>query len=243
MPERKVMTRLQTLRLLDKLVDDGKSTTMCFRQGGDPSRLEKVVRVTLGLEAPPDGLMDAVLSSKTGGILYWGELGRYLVVPPFPMLDDFVTPGYDTSPLRALLQSKFTIGVVLLRLGSYAIGVFRGDTLMSSKIGTGLVHSRHKKGGSSAHRFERHREKQMEYFFTRVCAHVREQLEPVVRDLDYVIYGGERYSLLEFRKQCQFLKRLDDRTLDTLANVRRPCQATLKAAIHLVWSSLVIKWQ
>jgi peptide subunit release factor 1 (eRF1) len=141
------------------------------------------------------------------------------------------------------LESKFTIGVVLLRLGSYAVGVFRGDTLMSSKVGTGLVHSRHKKGGSSARRFERHREKQMEYFFDRVCVHVREQLEPMVRDLDYVIYGGERYNLLEFRKQCQFLRRLDDRTLDTLANVRRPRQATLEAAIHLVWSSLVIKWQ
>jgi hypothetical protein len=82
----------------------------------------------------------------------------------------------------------------------------------------------------------------MEYLFTRVCNHVREHLEPHLQRLDYVIYGGERHTLLEFRKQCEFLQKFDDRTLAALLNVREPRQATLQAAIGQVWSSEVVVW-
>jgi hypothetical protein len=83
----------------------------------------------------------------------------------------------------------------------------------------------------------------MEYFFTRVCNHVQERLEPYLQQLDYVIYGGERHTLLSFRKQCHFLQLLDELTLGTLLNVREPKQATLEAAITQVWSSEVIQWE
>jgi peptide subunit release factor 1 (eRF1) len=110
-------------------------------------------------------------------------------------------------------------------------------------VGTGLVHSRHRQGGSSAHRFERHREKQIESFFDRVCGHVREHLEPYVKQLDYVIYEGERHTLLSFHKQCEFLQQFDDRVLGTTLHVREPRQTTLEAAIGQAWSSDVIVWE
>jgi hypothetical protein len=72
---------------------------------------------------------------------------------------------------------------------------------------------------------------------------VREHLEPHLRQLDYVIYGGEKHTLFSFRKQCAFLQQFNDRTLGTLLNVREPKQATLEAAISQVWSSAVIQWQ
>jgi len=91
-----------------------------------------------------------------------------------------------------------------VRLGDYGPGVVKGETLLTSKVGQRVVHARHRQGGSSSHRFERHREKQMETFFTRVCGHVREQLEPFARQLDYIIYGGTRETILDFRKTMSF---------------------------------------
>jgi hypothetical protein len=72
---------------------------------------------------------------------------------------------------------------------------------------------------------------------------VREHLEPYLKQLDYVIYGGERHTLLSFRKQCEFLQQLDDRVLSTMLNVREPKQATLEAAITQAWSSEVVEWK
>ena len=192
-------------------------------------------------EVLPD-IADIVGHSKTGAVIFWGEQYKYLVLPPFPIKERLFSSGYDVEPLCSLLQQELTLALILIRLGAYAVGVFQGEQLVSSKVGTGLVHSRHRQGGSSAHRFERHREKQIESFFTRVCTHVQENLEPYAKQLSYIIYGGERHTLLSFRKQCEFLQQFDDRTLAKTLNVREPKQATLEAAISQVWSSEVFVW-
>jgi len=101
-----------------------------------------------------------------------------------------------------MLKHDYIIGVVLVRLGSYGIGVCLGDKLVSSMVGTGIVHGKHSKGGSSAHRFERHRDKQIETFLIRVCGHVREQLESYEKSIDYMVYGGARTTILMAQKYC-----------------------------------------
>jgi len=234
------------LQLLDELEDaESPATSLYIPHDLPASEVEKTLKAPLGpgVEEVISDIAEAVGRSKTGTVILWGEQGKYLVLPPFPIKEKLFASGYDVEPLRALLQQDLTVALILLRLGAYAVGVFQGEKLVSSKVGTGLVHSRHKKGGSSAHRFERHREKQIEYFFTRVCHHVQERLEPYLQRLDYVIYGGERHTLLSFRKQCHFLQQLDERTLGTLLNVREPKQAALEAAITQVWSSEVIQWE
>ena len=239
-------TKVKMLRLLDELeTAEGQATSLYIPHDLPGTEVEKTLKAPLGPcveEVMPD-ITEAVGRSKAGAVIFWGEEDTYLVLPPFPVKEKLFASGYDVEPLRELLQQELTVALILLRLGAYAIGIFKGEKLVSGKVGTGLVHSRHSKGGSSAHRFERHREKQMEYFFTRVCGHVREHLEPHLQQLDYVIYGGERHSLLSFRKQCKFLEQLDDRVLSTILNVREPRQATLEAAISQVWSSTVIQWQ
>ena len=234
------------LHLVDEMeTAQGPATSLYIPHDLPLPEIEKTLKVPLGPgieEALPD-IDEAVVSSKPGGVVFWGEQGKYLVLPPFSVKERLLSSGYDVEPLRELMQQELTLALILLRLGAYAVGVFGGEKLVSSKVGTGLVHSRHSKGGSSAHRFERHREKQIEYFFTRVCGHVREHLEPHLQQLDHVIYGGERHTLLSFRKQCKFLEQLDDRVLSTILNVREPKQAALEAAITQVWSSEVIQWQ
>ncbi len=78
---------------------------------------------------------------------------------PFPPL-----PAGADSPalIAAHAVADRTVGVLLVRLGGYAAGVFTGAdaTLVASKVGSRLVHGRSAAGGTSQHRFARRREKQ-----------------------------------------------------------------------------------
>src|SRR4030042_729437 len=180
-PTRRRFTRQRMLSLLDELkADNSPSTSLYMPDDLTMPEFEKTLKAPLGhgLEEVMPDITDAVARSKTGAVLFWGTENKYLVLPPFPVKEKLFASGYDVGPLRSMLQQDLLLPLVLVRLGAYAVGVFQGEKLVSGKVGTGLVHSRHSKGGSSARRFERHREKQIEYFFERVCGHVREHLEP-----------------------------------------------------------------
>jgi len=182
------------------------------------------------------------LTSKTGSVIFWCVGGKYVVLPPFPLPEKIVCHNIDTTPLSASLSKDHLIALVLVRLGSYGIGVYRGEKRVSSKVGTGLVHGRHRQGGSSAHRFERHRDKQIEYFLTRVCQRAREQIEPYVKSLDYIAYGGARTTILLLQKQCPVLGNLETPALPPLLDIREPRQAVLESSLTQVWSSTVFEW-
>lgn len=238
--------RLKRRKMLDLLAEleaaGGQASSFYLPPGRSACEIEELLaRVPYPGLPPLD--FGRISRSVTGAVLFWGEAHRYLVLPPFPVVENRVFLGYHVVPLRALLEAELTIALVLVRLGAYAVGVFRGEQLLTSKVGSGLVGARHKKGGSSQSRFARHREKQVETFFSRVCVRLREQLEPYLRPLDYVVYGGERFTLGQFRKQCAFSQSLDSYTLAYQLDVRQPKRATLEAAIEQVWSSGVTRWQ
>jgi peptide subunit release factor 1 (eRF1) len=211
--------------------------------GLHPSEIEKTIGVVITDKTVLSEIVHEVSHSTTGGALFWGEQHKYLILPPFPVTEKLISQGYDIELLHGLINRELTIALVLVRMGAYGIGVFHNEKLIASKVGAGLVHGRHRQGGSSAHRFERHREKQIEYFFTNVCLHVREKLEPYLSQINYLFYGGETFTIRSFREQCQFLKKLDDRTLPRLLNVREPKQASLEQAIHDTCSGQVMQWK
>ena len=243
-PVQQRLKKQPLLRLLSKLATTNEQAISVYIPKSLPlADIENTLGVVLNEKQILPGIVSDIAKSTTGAALYWGEQYKYLVLPPFPMAENLILQGYDVGLLRSLMEQDITIALVLVRMGAYAIGVFQRESLVSSKVGTGLVHSRHKKGGSSAHRFERHRDKQIEYFFSRVCAHTREKLEPHLQRLDYLYYGGENFTIRSFREQCQFLKKLDNRTAEVLLNVREPKQASLEVAIGEVWSSQVIQFQ
>lgn len=188
-------------------------------------------------------LVKLVSNSKTGAVIFWSNEHKCLLLPPFPISEKHLTHSNATEQLRSLLGYDYTIALVLVRLGSYAIGVCRGEKLVNSKVGTGLIHGRHKKGGSSTHRFERHRDKQIESFLTRVCQHAREQLEPHDKVLDYVVYGGSRTTIQLLYKQCAYISKLDTPALPPLFDIPKPRQAVLETAVSRVWSSTIVEWQ
>ncbi|MCD6453585.1 MAG: hypothetical protein J7K77_04805 [Dehalococcoidales bacterium] len=153
-----------------------------------------------------------------------------------------MTHGYDTQPVCHQLQSNLRIALVLIRLGAYAIGISEGEKLITSKVGTGLIHSRHRQGGSSERRFARHRDKQIEAFFIRVCNHARQQLEPQAKTLDYIVYGGARTTISHFQKRCPFLHQFDRRQLKLLLTIPEPRQAILKTTLSHLWTTQVTQW-
>ncbi|MFO8100602.1 MAG: Vms1/Ankzf1 family peptidyl-tRNA hydrolase [Dehalococcoidia bacterium] len=240
---RRRLNRERTLRFLEELGASPEAGVSLYLPAGMPEEeAQNALNEAVATAQIASYLGSLACPSRTGAVLFWGTDCKILVLPPFPLGEKFLLSGYNVDPLQHLLEQELTIGLVLLRLGEYAIGIFRGEHLLTSKHGTGLVHSRHKKGGSSQGRFERHREKQMESYFTRVCAHARNQLEPYETDIDYLVYGSERNTLLKFRRQCSYLKRFDSRTRDSLLDIRHPNRAALKASIENIWSSEVIEF-
>lgn len=237
------LPRVKLLHLLEELKANSIEVgSLCVPPGSSRTNIEKMMETIVDTRTAPQDLAGSIAESQTGAILFWGPNHRYLVMPPFPLARESVSRTCEIEPLHSLLNQELLLGLVMVRMGEYGIGVFQGDKILSSKVGTGLVHSRHRQGGSSSHRFERHREKQVETFFTRVCEHAREQLEPYARKLDYVIYGGTRETVADFRKQCHFLQEFDKRTLGRLLNTREIHQAGLMEGFQEAWSSRVIKW-
>ena len=235
--------RSKMLAFLGKLaLTQGQAISLYLPQGTPQTRVENLLRQVLATPDIPPGTADVIAGSRMGAAVFWSPLRTYVVLPSFPITEEYIANGYDVEPLRSLLSRDFLIALILVRLGAYSIGICQGTELVDSKTGTGLVHARHKKGGSSQARFARHREKQIEQFLERVCGHVREHIEPHARSLDYLVYGGARTTILSLRKRCPFLSQFDDRILRMLLDVPEPRQAVLEKAIGTIWSTDVMEW-
>jgi peptide subunit release factor 1 (eRF1) len=123
---------------------------------------------------------------------------RVVCEPPFPPLDEGVRgdrAGYEPSALLDHVRRERTVFVLLVRLGGHAAGVFVGERLMESKVGTRLVHGRHRKGGSSSGRFARRREGQARAAMEAAADVAARVLAPWAGRLDAVVLGGDRRAL------------------------------------------------
>jgi peptide subunit release factor 1 (eRF1) len=239
------LTRSKMLEYLDNLSAEKQEDrlTLFIPPRLPPEKLTDMVNKISVSPAIIKEIYDICTSSANGTVIFTDKQKTSLVGPPFPIRDSVMMAGFEPEHLKAMLSQDYVIGLVLIRLGSYGIGVCKGDKLVTSKVGTGLVHSRHRQGGSSSHRFERHRDKQMEIFFNRVCGHVREQLEPYEQQMDYVVYGGAWETIQLFVKYCPFLSKLDKPILPTLSDTPEPKRDVLEKAVGRVWSSTVYEWR
>jgi peptide subunit release factor 1 (eRF1) len=185
------------------------------------------------------GLPAGLMESETGLVLLWSDDCKYVLVPPFPVDLNQFFPAWDTSYLRALLDKKYLLGVVLLRLGGYSVGVFEGDRLLTSKTGTRFVKGRHKAGGQSQRRFERRREEQARELFDKACSIVATQFAPYEERLDYVFLGGDKLTLHSFLKRCEYLQRLAGKTLARILPVGKPRYEALCSMPSQIWKTRV----
>ncbi len=180
-----------------------------------------------------------IAGAETGAVIFWGMTQKLVIRPPFPVKEKFVTAGYEVETLRELLNQKLKIGIILVRLGYYSIGIAQDEKLIEHKTGTGLVHGRQRQGGSSANRFRQRRVEQTHHFLERVVTHTREMFEPQTRSLDYVVYGGARTTITELLKHSIFFKQFEKRLLPPLLDISNPHYDVLQKAVTEVWSSRV----
>ena len=120
--------------------------------------------------------------------------------PPFPPLPPTVPsapsrPGFHPGPLVDHASVDRTVGVLLVRAGGHAVGVFEGTRLVSSKVGSRLVHGRSAAGGWSQQRFARRREGQLREAHAAAANDAARVLLPQVDHLDAVVLGGDRRAL------------------------------------------------
>ena len=87
------------------------------------------------------------------------------------------------------------IGVLLVRLGGHAAGVFEGRRLVSSKVGSRQVHGRSAAGGWSQQRFARRREGQVFVALAAAADNAVTNLLPQAPTLEGVVVGGERTAV------------------------------------------------
>lgn len=105
--------------------------------------------------------------------------------------------GFEVGPLLEHVSHERRVGVLLVRLGGHASGVFQGRRLIDSKVGSRLVHGRHKKGGSSARRFERRRAGQARLALEQAADTAARVLLPHAAELDALVTGGDRRAIEE----------------------------------------------
>src|SRR5213592_2199363 len=115
------------------------------------------------------------------------------VRPPFGLAHARVYEELELGPLFEALDADHVVAALLVRLGGYAVGVFEGERLVASKVGTRFVKGRHKKGGSSANRFRRRREEQARALIDHAAETFERVLEPY--SVEFVALGGDRRAV------------------------------------------------
>ena len=150
------------------------------------------------IEVPPERLTRWLegFSGRHGG--YTADAGPHVVVlrggdgalaechVPFPPLESDL-PGHVARDRR--------VGVLLVRLGGHACGIFDGDRLIVSKVGARHVQGRSAAGGWSQQRFARRREGQAREALRAAAGSAARVLVPHAGELAAFVCGGDRRAV------------------------------------------------
>lgn len=132
------------------------------------------------------GSPEQVMASTVDGSRVWIE------VPFTPWDFEAASP---LTTLQVHLARPRRIGVLLVRRGGYAAGVFEGTTLLSSKVGSAYVQGTTKAGGWSQQRYARRRDNQSKAAFAEAADVAARILLPEAGTLDALICGGDKAAV------------------------------------------------
>ena len=162
--------------------------------------------------------------------------------PPFPRPEDdgagragvagapVPDPEAAAAAMAAHAAADRTVGVLLVRLGGYAVGVFAGSPpqLVSSKTGSRPVHGRSAAGGWSQHRFARRRENQAATALRAAADAAGGGLAQYGADgVGAGVLGGDKRSAAGLRGDTRLAPYLD-RAVDRFLTVPDPRLAVLR---------------
>ena len=165
---------------------------------------------------------------------------RLLVRPPFGLAHAGAYDRVRAGPLLEELERDHPVAALLVRLGGFAVGVFDGERLVASKVGSRFVKNRHKKGGSSANRFRRRREEQARTLVDEAAAVAARVLEPHRERVEFVALGGDRAAVdavLAARPELAWLR---ERAVARFFTVPEPRQRVLEAFPYDLYAAEVV---
>jgi len=193
-------------------------------------------------EVPPERLAawlgrwadehDAIRTeTRPGRVTFTGADGAQVVAePPFPPLDPAPTvDAFAPGPLVAHVTRDRIVGVLFVRLGGYAAGVFNGKRLVDSKVGQRPVHGRSSAGGQSQKRYERRRDGQSRVAHDAAADAGAGVLLHHFDDLEAVVLGGDRFALAAVLEDPR-LRKLARLTSERVLDVPDPRLAVLRSA-------------
>ena len=154
---------------------------------------------------------------------------RLAIRPSFGLAHEAEYDRVRAAPLLEEIAADHVVAALLVRLGGYAVGVFEGEQLVASKVGSRFVKNRHKKGGSSANRFRRRREEQARELVDDAAETAARILEPHRARIEFVALGGDRSAVNAVLAARADLEWLRERALPRFFTVPEPRQRVLEA--------------
>src|SRR5712691_1486786 len=177
-------------------------------------------------------------TSYANGVVRIELPGEAIVVrPPFGLAHEHEYDTVRLAPLLEALTDDHVVAALLVRLGGYAVGVFDGERLVASKVGSRFVKNRHKKGGSSANRFRRRREEQARALIEEAAEVAVRVLEPWRGRVEFVALGGDRGAISEVLAASPQLGWLAKRAIPRFFTVPEPRQRELERLPYDLYSA------
>ncbi|MGH8918116.1 MAG: acVLRF1 family peptidyl-tRNA hydrolase [Actinomycetes bacterium] len=137
--------------------------------------------------------------------------------------------GLAVDELLEHLMTPRTVGLLLVRLGGYSVGIARAGVVLTSSTGSRLVHGRTAAGGQSQQRFARRREGQARMALQAAADTAARVLLPRTAELAALILGGDTVALRTLAtdpRLTALLQRAESRVLD----IPEPRRAVLDEA-------------
>lgn len=247
--EQFALNKLRLLQFLDEFQTESQDCISVYLTPDSLSQPVRIIASQLGImpeeisKVLEDESVKRVAERRRSGLVLLRHAGQngFIVLPPFNITEDRVSRGAaDTITLRSLLEKERIIGMILVNWGSYAVGVFQGNILLSSKVGTGHIHPRHKKGGSSQKRFARRTEEQKKDFLKRVAGRIEQILQGY--NLEYLFFGGNRFILKPLLNETAFLMSCASQVSPRLLKTTYSNQKSLLKSLEDAYESVCFRY-
>jgi hypothetical protein len=159
-----------------------------------------------------------------------------VVRPPFGLEHVGAYGTVELEPLWEAVERDRVVAAFLVRLGGYAAGVFEGEELAASKVGTRFVKNRNKKGGSSSNRFRRRREEQARELVDAAAETAAAVFAPWRDRIEFAALGGDRRTLDALIARHPELDWLEQRAVTRFFTVPDPRLRTLQRLPYDLYS-------
>jgi hypothetical protein len=191
--------------------------------------------------------LNALAGSPGGAVYRAGSVrleldgGTLTVTPPFGLEHEGEYEQLVLEPLLEALDADHIVTALLVRLGGYAVGVFEGEQLVTSKVGARFVKGRHKKGGSSSGRFRRRREGQERELIGEAAAEAARVLAPWRERVEHVALGGDRSAVNRVLAARAELGWLEPLAVERFFDVPDPRRRVLEALPYQLYAARVVE--